>query len=293
LNSKIKDFLISISIVFTFTTILTLFMNYILISYFGLNKDNFIIIVLPLLVCSLVLFLALSKSILEPLFKSDENLQKTVKKTLHELNIPVSTIMLNTQMLERKITDEKALKRLERIKKASSDLLKLYEDMEYSIKKEIDNVDKDTFFLYEVVNNSIDKFEDMKKDIRIENNIDKELLLKTDKNGFYKVIDNLLSNAIKYNKSEGYVKIGLKENTILFIENSGNTIDTKYLFDVFDTFFQEDSSKKGFGLGLSIVKEFCDKNKIAINIIPLKDGSRFELNLKKHFFNSLSQKTNI
>lgn len=293
MNSKTKDFLISISIVFTFTTILTLFMNYILISYFGLNKDNFIIIVLPLLVCSLVLFLALSKSILEPLFKSDENLQKTVKKTLHELNIPVSTIMLNTQMLERKITDEKALKRLERIKKASSDLLKLYEDMEYSIKKEIDNVDKDTLFLYEIVNNSIDKFEDIKKDIKIENCIDKDLLIKTDKNGFCKVIDNLLSNAIKYNKTDGYVKIGLKENTILFIENSGNTIDTKYLFDVFDTFFQEDSSKKGFGLGLSIVKEFCDKNKIAINIIPLKDGSRFELNLKKHFFNSLSQKTNI
>lgn len=293
MNSKTKDFLISISIVFTFTTILTLFMNYILISYFGLNKDNFIIIVLPLLVCSLVLFLALSKSILEPLFKSDENLQKTVKKTLHELNIPVSTIMLNTQMLERKITDEKALKRLERIKKASSDLLKLYEDMEYSIKKEIDNVDKDTLFLYEIVNNSIDKFEDIKKDIKIENCIDKDLLIKTDKNGFCKVIDNLLSNAIKYNKTDGYVKIGLKENTILFIENSGNTIDTKYLFDVFDTFFQEDSSKKGFGLGLSIVKEFCDKNKIAINIIPLEDGSRFELNLKKHFFNSLSQKTNI
>ncbi len=118
MNSKIKDFLISISIVFTFTTILTLFMNYILISYFGLNKDNFIIIVLPLLVCSLVLFLALSKSILEPLFKSDENLQKTVKKTLHELNIPVSTIMLNTQMLERKITDEKALKRIRKNKKS-------------------------------------------------------------------------------------------------------------------------------------------------------------------------------
>ncbi|PPK62861.1 HAMP domain-containing sensor histidine kinase [Malaciobacter marinus] len=283
MNSKTKDFLISISIVFTFTTILTLFMNYILISYFGLNKDNFIIIVLPLLVCSLVLFLALSKSILEPLFKSDENLQKTVKKTLHELNIPVSTIMLNTQMLERKITDEKALKRLERIKKASSDLLKLYEDMEYSIKKEIDNVDKDTLFLYEIVNNSIDKFEDIKKDIKIENCIDKDLLIKTDKNGFCKVIDNLLSNAIKYNKTDGYVKIGLKENTILFIENSGNTIDTKYLFDVFDTFFQEDSSKKGFGLGLSIVKEFCDKNKIAINIIPLEDGSRFELNLKNIF----------
>lgn len=288
MNSKIKDFLISISIVFTFTTILTLFLNYILISNFGLNKDNFILIVLPLVLFSLTLFLALSKSILEPLFKSDANLQKTVKQTLHELNIPVSTIILNTQMLERKIEDEKALKRLQRIKKASNDLLKLYEQMEYSIKKEIDNIDKDEFFLYEVVNSSIDKFEDIKRNIEIKNSISKNLIIKTDKNGFCKVIDNLLSNAIKYNDIDGYIKIGLKENTILYIENSGHTIDTKHLFDVFDRFFQEDSSKNGFGLGLSIVKEFCDKNKIAINIIPLEKGTRFELNLKRQLQGSLN-----
>lgn len=288
MNSKIKDFLISISIVFTFTTILTLFLNYILISNFGLNKDNFILIVLPLVLFSLTLFLALSKSILEPLFKSDANLQKTVKQTLHELNIPVSTIILNTQMLERKIEDEKALKRLQRIKKASNDLLKLYEQMEYSIKKEIDNIDKDEFFLYEVVNSSIDKFEDIKRNIQIKNSISKNLIIKTDKNGFCKVIDNLLSNAIKYNDIDGYIKIGLKENTILYIENSGHTIDTKHLFDVFDRFFQEDSSKNGFGLGLSIVKEFCDKNKIAINIIPLEKGTRFELNLKRQLQSSLN-----
>ncbi|AXH09865.1 histidine kinase [Malaciobacter halophilus] len=288
MNSKIKDFLISISIVFTFTTILTLFLNYILISNFGLNKDNFILIVLPLVLFSLTLFLALSKSILEPLFKSDANLQKTVKQTLHELNIPVSTIILNTQMLERKIEDEKALKRLQRIKKASNDLLKLYEQMEYSIKKEIDNIDKDEFFLYEVVNSSIDKFEDIKRNIQIKNSISKNLIIKTDKNGFCKVIDNLLSNAIKYNDIDGYIKIGLKENTILYIENSGHTIDTKHLFDVFDRFFQEDSSKNGFGLGLSIVKEFCDKNKIAINIIPLEKGTRFELNLKRQLQGSLN-----
>lgn len=114
------------------------------------------------------------------------------------------------------------------------------------------------------------------------------MIIKTDKNGFCKVIDNLLSNAIKYNDIDGYIKIGLKENTILYIENSGHTIDTKHLFDVFDRFFQEDSSKNGFGLGLSIVKEFCDKNKIAINIIPLEKGTRFELNLKRQLQGSLN-----
>ncbi|RXK00954.1 histidine kinase [Arcobacter sp. CECT 8986] len=287
MNSKVKDFLISLSIIFVFVTILVLFLNYVLITYFGLNKDNFLIIILPLVVFALFLFLILSKSILNPLFKSDENLSKTVKETIHELNIPVSTIMLNTQMLQRKITDEKALKRLERIKKASDDLLKLYEDMEYSIKKEIDHIENDSFHLNEIVDNSLDKVEDIRQsqNISINKELNTNIVIKSDKNGFAKVIDNLLSNAIKYNKKNGYINIGIENSSILYIQNSGKSIDTKHLFYLFDRFFQEDSSQNGFGLGLSIVKEFCDKNKIAINIIPLKDATRVELNLKKQLIN--------
>ncbi|MFY9074125.1 ATP-binding protein [Malaciobacter mytili] len=280
MNSKIKDFLISQSIIFIFTLVLILFLNYVFISYFGLNQENFIFIIVPLVIFGLILYLFLSKPIFQPLFKSDENLQKTVKETLHELNIPVSTILLNTQMLQRKIEDEKALQRLQRIQKASKDLLKLYEEMEYSIKKEIDNIDKKEFYLDEIVQNSLEKFEDIKKDIEIQKAIKSNVLINSDINGFIKVIDNLLSNAIKYNKEKGFVKIEFKDS-ILSFENSGKTIDTKYLFDVFDRYFQEDSSTNGFGLGLNIVKEFCDKHKITINIIPLKDGTKIELNLKK------------
>lgn len=102
MNSKIKDFLISQSIIFIFTLVLILFLNYVFISYFGLNQENFIFVIVPLVIFGLILYLFLSKPIFQPLFKSDENLQKTVKETLHELNIPVSTILLNTQMLQRK-----------------------------------------------------------------------------------------------------------------------------------------------------------------------------------------------
>ena len=35
-----------------------------------------------------------------------------------------------------------------------------------------------------------------------------------------------------------------------------------------------------FGLGLAMVKEFCDKNKISINIDTLENGNQFNLNLK-------------
>ncbi len=280
MNSKVKNFLISQSIIFTFIIILILFLNYVFITYFGLNQDNFIFIIAPLVILGLILYLFLSKPIFQPLFKSDKNLQKTVKETLHELNIPISTILLNTQMLQKKIEDEKTLKRLQRIEKASKDLLKLYEEMEYSIKKEIDSIDIKEFYLDKIIQNSLEKFEDIKKDIIIQKSIKNDILINSDKKGFIKVIDNLLSNAIKYNKEKGFIKIVFKD-TILSFENSGTIIDTKYLFYVFDRYFQEDTSKSGFGLGLNIVKDFCDKHKISINIIPLKHGTKIELNLKK------------
>lgn len=232
-----------------------------------------------MIVFAVVLNFYLSKPLLEPLFKSDENLQKTIKETLHELNIPASTIQANTQMLEKTIKDEKSLKRLNRIKIATEELLKLYNQMEYEIKKEIDRVDKQEFMLDEIISNSILKFQDIKGSIEIESKV-KNILLNSDKNGFQKVIDNLLSNAIKYNCMNGCVKIDFSES-YLTIFNTGNSIDTKNIFIVFEQYFQEDSKKSGFGLGLNIVKEFCDKNQIDIKIEPKTDGTLIKLNLSK------------
>ncbi|RXJ99867.1 histidine kinase [Arcobacter sp. CECT 8989] len=280
MNFKKRNFLITNSIVIVFVLLLSLFLNYYLTSIFGFNQNTFLLITISVLIFGLILYLLLSKSIFEPLFKSDENLQKTVKETLHELNIPISTINLNTQMLEKKISDEKALKRLERIKKASNELLKLYENMEYQIKKEIDKIDITEFSLHELINNSLEKFADVKRDINIEVDLKSDVLLKSDINGFEKTIDNLLSNALKYNlEKDGVVKVSFEDTKLIFF-NTGKEIDTKNLFIIFEKYFQENSDKEGFGLGLSMVKEFCDKNLIFIKIEPTKNGNKFILDLK-------------
>ena len=279
MNFKKKNFLITNSIIIVFVLLLSLLLNFHLTNLFGFNQDTFILVTITVLIFGLILYLVLSKSIFEPLFKSDENLQKAVKETLHELNIPVSTINLNVQMLEKKLTDEKELKRLNRIKKASNELFKLYENMEYQIKKEIDKVDMSTFELEDIVLKSLDKLDDLKKDIKIDVDIE-ACQLNSDLNGFEKMLDNLISNALKYNlKENGLIQITFKEN-IFTVYNTGKEIDTKNLLIIFEQFFQEDSSKHGFGLGLSIVKEFCDKNKIAIKIEPSSKGNKFILNFK-------------
>ncbi len=279
MNYKKKNFMITNSIIVVFVMLISLILNYYLTTIFGFKEDNFIPIILVALIVGFLLYLILSKRIFEPLFKSDKNLQKTVNETLHELNIPISTIKMNTQMLEKKLDDKQAIKRLNRIKLASNELLKLYENMEYQIKKEIDKVDIVVFDLEEMVLKSLEKFEDLKRDIKIEVQIQK-VALKADLNGFEKIIDNLISNALKYNlQKNGIIKINYKDN-IFSIYNTGKQIDTKNLFIIFDRYFQEDSSNDGFGLGLNIVKEFCDKNRVVIKIEPKEDGNNFILNLK-------------
>lgn len=280
MNSKKRDFLISVSLVFTFTILIILGINFALISFFGINKESFIYFTIVLIFLALIIFLSFTTSILKPLFQSDDNLQKKLKETIHELNIPVSTIKMNAQLLEKNISDEKSLNRLNRIKQATNNLLKLYEDMEYNIKKQIDKIEKQECFLDEIITDSIEKFEDIKENIIITSTLPHIRLL-TDVNGFEKVIDNLLSNAIKYNsKKEPIVNISYEKN-ILSVFNKGEKIDTKNLFIIFDRYYQTDSSNHGFGIGLNIVKEFCDKNKITIKIDTTDKGNVFMLNLEK------------
>ncbi len=281
MNSKEKDFLITISIIYSIVTLITLFINYYLISLFGLNKDNFMLIVIPMVLFSLIVFLSFSKNILKPLLRNDDKLQKQVKETIHELNIPVSTIKMNAQMLKKKIDDEKQLKRLARIDSASDDLLKLYENMEYEIKTSIDKVEISKVSLNDLINNSLEKFIDLKSDIKISTLVDENVQIKTDVKGFEKVLDNLLSNAIKYNlQNNGLINIKY-ENDILSIFNTGQTIDTKNLMIIFEQDYQVNNEVKGFGLGLNIVKDFCDKHNILINIDVKDDGNQFNLNLKE------------
>jgi len=226
------------------------------------------------------LYAFLAPSVIEPFLQTDEKLKEMIEHTLHELNTPIATIEANTSLLKRSVKDEKNIKRLERIKEAAKNLTKLYESIEYNIKENIDFIEKTTFPLHETINDSIRKFDELKGDLTITNQTDM-LMLYTDKNGFERVIDNLLSNAIKYNKPGGFVHFYTKENK-LFIQDSGIGIDPKNLFIVYEKSFQENPTTQGYGLGLSIVKNFCDKEKITIKIDTKKDeGTTISLDLKQ------------
>jgi signal transduction histidine kinase len=246
---------------------------------FDISNNNLLFLFIALCVVAVGLYYFFSSSIIDSILKSDDAMQKAVKQTLHEINTPVSTILMNTKMIKNGTQDEKTIKRLNRIENSCNDLLQLYLQMEYSLKQQIDAIEKVEFLLDESVKRSIEKFDDIKQNITIHNTLNTNIVLKTDKNGFEKVIDNLLSNAIKYNYQNGNINISFFDNWLSF-ENDGDDIDTKNILMIFQEHYQQDSNSSGFGLGLSIIKEFCDQNKIEIKINSSNNKTKIKLNLR-------------
>lgn len=98
---------------------------------------------------------------------------------------------------------------------------------------------------------------------------------------------NLLDNAVKYTPEGGKVTVSVREENgyaIVKIEDTGEGINKEIQKNLFDPYFQGDSShsRQGLGLGLSIVKrivELC-KGKISVRSTQGK-GSTFTVILPK------------
>lgn len=114
--------------------------------------------------------------------------------------------------------------------------------------------------------------------------------LYTDENMLNTIIRNLISNAVKYTYPEGYVKIDVSEkndNEIeIAISDNGIGIkkeDKSKLFNQFEHFSLPGTAQEsGTGLGLSLCKEFIEKNNGKIRFeSEYKKGTTFFITLPK------------
>ncbi|MBT3280563.1 MAG: HAMP domain-containing histidine kinase [Campylobacteraceae bacterium] len=272
MNNK-KQFFLLFNI---FLVLIVLAINNYALYFFDSLSSIYITIFITII--SALIYYIISNSIIEDVFTIEKKLKYKIETTMHEINTPVSTIQINTDILLSKVDDDKNKERLNRINKACENLFKLYEDMEYYIKKEIDYIEISDFNLQDILNHIALQFNDIKEDIQINIKVDNSIL-KTDKNGFEIIISNLISNAIKHNDKISEINIILQDD-ILTIEDDGEGINSKHIYNIFDKYYQENQENKGFGLGLSLVKEFCDKQKIDIKINSSSNGTSFKLNLK-------------
>ncbi len=217
---------------------------------------------------------------LHPLAKQSSELERLLKDTLHELNIPVATIKANISMLKKSLSDPKALKRLERIERASDQLLELYKEVDYTIQQNIDRIQKERLDAAQLIVQRLEMLEDILKSKEVKVELE-PLQIEVSKQGFTKVIDNLLSNALKYTPDGGLIKIIAKEGKIV-IEDSGIGIDEKDLVRIFERYYRATEQGEGKGIGLDIVKSVCDREGIGIRIHSRKNkGTKVILDCSK------------
>ncbi len=115
-----------------------------------------------------------------------------------------------------------------------------------------------------------------------------EISIKGDEYSVTQIISNLIDNAIKYTET-GYIKIYVdlsNGKTRLIIEDTGIGISSRYVPHLFDAFTQEEQGYtrkfEGSGLGLALVKKYCDINRAEISVESSKgEGSRFIINFRR------------
>lgn len=206
------------------------------------------------------------------LFAPKKQLEKSVTtivdEILHELNIPLSTIEANTSMLKKSLLDVKSLKRLGRIEDASVRLKRLYDELSYTLHKEIHSIEKETFDIKVLVEERVVHFEQQQRNVFILKL--ESVMITADKIGFEQMIDNIIDNAMKYSAKEEPINITLDQNHVS-ISDKGTGMSTGELLRIYERYFQGDTSKSGQGIGLALVKAYCDAEDFTIDIHSEKE----------------------
>ncbi|SFZ97801.1 Two-component system histidine kinase DccS [hydrothermal vent metagenome] len=234
------------------------------------------IIIFSIYAIAFLLFIAilLSKVMLYPLQNLISSLKTFIKNTTHEMNTPISTILMSYEHFDKKNLEPKQKRSLDRIEIATKTLSNIYNDLTYISFHEHIVYEKTKLNIKEVLLERvkyIDTFIRF-KGLSMHCNTE-DVFFNIDKRKLTLVIDNLLSNAIKFSKQNGKIEIELTKK-YLKIKDYGVGIakeDQKNIFNRFET-------SNGFGVGLDIVNNICKEHHIKIVLdSTLSEGSEFKL----------------
>jgi len=246
------------------------------ISYYKLIVNVITILIVVAILVFFVLFSIIKQSAL-PYKKLNQYLEDFIKDAMHELKTPMGVILLNLDSLSAIYENNKMILRA---KSALKNMIVIYEDLEFFVKNKKVAHNKIDINLSKYVCERVEFFSDLllSKEIKVEKDIEEGIYIKFNKLELARVIDNTISNAIKYSKEK--TRIGIKlyregSKVYLKISDQGRGIaDTK---KIFKRYYREDKISGGFGLGLSIVKNICEKNSVQIIVnSSIGKGSDFE-----------------
>ena len=217
----------------------------------------------------------LSRLLLKPVKENFAILSRFMKDSAHELNTPVTALMMSANYLKNNYDEEM----VEHMLMSSKMISETYNSIAYLAFHDLDVEVKEEFDLAEETYASIKYFKEIASNKNIIINAElNTFVIKMDKNSIRKLLNNLISNAIKYSYNNKTIEITLQEN-ILTIKDEGQGIakeDQKKIFKRYKRVNKKGTG--GFGIGLDIVMGICRANKIEISLeSELKKGSLFRL----------------
>ncbi|MCG3653759.1 sensor histidine kinase [Aliarcobacter butzleri] len=212
----------------------------------------------------------LAKLFLKPIKDERNKLNNFIKDTTHELNTPISAIMMSSE------NENLSSKQIERIRYSANRLSEIYKDLTYIFLENIEVKVAEELELSKIIKEQIDSFEPIfsRKKLKIRIELE-DTLYKMNKDDFIRLFNNLFSNAIKYNKINGDIEVILKDKK-LSIKDSGIGIDKNKIKDIFKRYYRATNQSGGFGLGLNIVNMICQTYKIKIEVESIENqGTTF------------------
>lgn len=209
----------------------------------------------------------------------------------HELKTPLTVIKGEIEITLNKTREPQyyinSLKTIEneaqQIQSIVDDLLLLTKYTKENIEQTFQDVSLDSLLL-----ETIDKFSVRLKNKNIKLQIEKLEHINMNANSMLigTIFSNLIDNAVKYSQDNKNIYISLykKENIHFIIRDEGIGIPKEQILKITDRFYRVDESRnkkiKGFGLGLSIVKNSIELHKGSIKIDSAEDkGTIVEVTL--------------
>jgi len=216
----------------------------------------------------------LAKLFIKPIHNEREKLDTFIKDSTHELNTPITALLMSTS--SPNLSSEK---NIERIRLSAKRVSQLYEDLTYFFLRESEEVKvEEALSVDAVLKEQITYLRPFaeKKSIMIKEEIE-ALDFLIDRESAVRLINNLISNAIKYSEVGGEVEIHLK-NHQLIVTDKGIGIEEEKLKDIFERFYRATSTGGGFGIGLDMVRTIAERFDISIAVKSnLGKGTTFVL----------------
>lgn len=231
-------------------------------------QENIVLIFLSLYSIISLIGFYLARLFLQPIKDEREKLNNFIKDTTHELNTPISAILMSAEGKEETLSKKQS----QRIQIAAHRISEIYKDLTYVfLEEKEDKKDLKEISLDEIVLEQLKYFEVLaeKKKLTINKDI-KKLNFKVERNDFIRLFNNILSNAIKYNKKNGSIHIIVNEKQLI-IKDTGIGIDENKIKDIFKRYFRATSTSGGFGLGLNIVRDICQRYNIKTNVSSIQN----------------------